>query len=710
MTEKPPTKIYTYGLLQPTKNGHEFSKMCRAAHDYYNALLEIERTRQREEDDFWAKRGGYVDLLDEFRQLEAMRPRRDDPKREEIFARRKELRKKLWELRDVTVDRSLPIEDANRRNRHRELKKAAKAEGRNITDAEISASLDKDPSCVSPRRRAQLEYTEEAKARGVNVSGRGLNQYLRDRGLLKVTQPIDDRAAEDQKRARDHFELYYGTYLLVEPAAEQAIERSEMFPAFKPWRGEVGRVGAPVNTNTGISVEAIHNCFNEDPKTGERTFSDGGNTVLQIIPIRKEVRESRRVRVKGAPSAHQQGMKFLNQTVMRICVRSEGRVGAQRIPVWVEFPMQYHRDLPPNAKVTAAWVIASQLGTRTVYKLQLQVQDEAFRNPVKPCGRSTMAVNLGYRSTGRVAYALTQDGRYEVMDVKDRVGKCIDEADELRSLRDRDANRMRNDLFEWRDVEAYPQSFLEGDGEKFVPHWSGDEKRRRSVKVRSMKTRIDGLVHARDDSLPTRLRAIYETWERMREQGLLRSVDDRIFKVFREWYIEDKRSQDKEAHQRLNAHGTRELDIYAWAHRLCDEASLILVEDTNYATMKLKSNRRPKEELPVEISVSIARRRDMYAPGRMRKILEQVAVKRGVKIVRLSSVGLTQRHHKCGFDEPWDAMRSIQHKCEGCGVTFDQDRNFCEGLFERYRGTLPAAPARKAGKGKKSRDLPAEAE
>jgi hypothetical protein len=706
-TEKPPTKIYTYGLTLPRTNGEAFSRMLRAAHDYYNALLEIERARLRAEDEFWATKGGYLDLVAEARQLELQRFRKDDPQREAHYKRLDEVRAEVRKRRDETLLSSIEPEEARRTIRARELKAQAKELTRKLTNKELVELLDREPDCVSPRRAAQIEFARDAAARGVNPSGKLLNKKLREKGLLKITQHIDDHADAERVRARSYFKVYYGTYGLVHPAVEQAIEKAEWFPAFKRWEGEVGRVGAPVDTLKGLTVSQIHDCFEE--VAGAREFKKtGGNTVLQIIPIAKEVRDRRLVSRKGEDSPYRQGMKYPNETRMRICIDSLGREGHGRKPVWVEFGMQYHRPLPEGAKIVAAWVITTQVGTRTHYKLQMQVQDESFKRPKRPCGRATIAVNFGYRSTGRVAFVLDNEGNKNELLVDKHVGRSIDLADKTRSTRDLAANKMRDALFQWRDDVGYPPVFLEGDGEVQIPHWSEDPKRARSVRKRSLGARIDALVDAREVSLSGKMHAIFETWERLRGEGALRKEDELIFGHFREWWIEDRRDIHREANQRVNARGGREIAMRTWAHEICDRAATLLVENTNYAELKLKSNRKPKEELPVEVSTEIARRRDIYAPGRQRQILEEVAKSRGVRVVRLAASGLTQRHHECGFDEPWDAAPSIRHKCARCGIVFDQDENFCVGMFERFSGALPPKPARAPKKPRNRRDLPLE--
>lgn len=685
--KKPPTKIYTYGLRPPSVGRVEFDRVLHGAHNHYNACLEIERTKQEAEHDFWAKLGEHEGLLAEYREQRALRPSRDDPNRQAIWDRRDELKGQLRVALEEIEAKHLPVEEVFRNNRSKELKK----EHKGISAEDLCDLLDEDHRCVSPRRRFQLDFQARAEARGVGVSAKKLNQELRDAGLGKITQEIEDIASHDVNLSRSHFGLHYGTYLLIEAQVKQALKTSESFPSFKRWTGVTGepdkdgrdydtrsgegRVGAPVDTNKGLSVVQVH---------------DGRNTVLQIDPVPESVyiRGSER----GKPRGHGESWRMGHRTKMRICIGSGARIKGRRgrNPIWVEFNMVMHRPLPVGGKICAAWVSVFRRGTRIRYELQLQVQAESLR-PEHRHGEGITAINFGYRSNGRVAYTIDGKGASSEFLANPETGRLIDLADKIRGQRQDAANLMRDSLLTWAGELGYPEVFEVGDGIGSVPHWSGVESRNREHPTRSLKTRIEGLRSAREESLAGRLQAIFRTWTKLREQT--RQQDDLIYKHLREWVIEDKNQENRESGCRVHARGARNQNARLWAHSLCDSADVILLEDTNYALLKKKE--KSVDIMPIENQTAIARRRDFYAPGELREIVRLTAQSRGVLVVKVSATNLTAMHHACGRIENRDTLSSIVVKCTHCATRFDQDHNFCVGLRERYNAGQNPPPARR---------------
>lgn len=695
---KPPTKIYTYGLRPPSVGAVEFNRVLRGGHNYYNALLEIERTKQEAEHDFWARLGSYESLLAEYREQRALRPSREDPDRQAVWDRQDELKAQVKAAREGTEAKHLPVEEVFRKQRSKELKKEYK--GKELSAESLLDILDSDPRCVSPRRRAQLDFQVGAAARGVGVSAKKLNQELRDAGLGKVTQEIEDRASREINLARAHFGVHYGTYLLIEAQIEQALKTSEGFPVFKRWTGVTGepdkegrdydtrsgegRVGAPIDTTRGFFVAQIH---------------DGQNAVLQIDPVPESVyvRSSER----GTPRGHGESWRMGHRTKMRICVGSGERIKGQRgrNPMWVEFDMVMHRPLPVGGKICAAWVSVFRRGTRTRYELQLQVQAESLR-PEHRHGEGITAINFGYRSSGRVAYTIDGRGVSSELLANPDTGRLIDLADKIRGQRQDAANLIRDSLFAWSEELGYPEVFEVGDGIGSTPHWSGVESRAREHPTRSLKARIEGLRSAREKSLSARLQAIFRTWTKLREQTRF-DKDDLIYKHLREWVIEDKNQENRESGCRVHARGARNQNARLWAHSLCDSADVILLEDTNYALLKSKA--KSVDIMPIEKQTAIARRRDFYAPGELREIVRLTAQNRGVLVVKVSATNLTAMHHACGRIENRDTLSSIVVNCTHCATKFDQDHNFCVGLRERYNAGQNPTPARRTRNRSKSR-------
>lgn len=689
-SEKLPTRIYTYGLLPPKSGKDAFDKMLRNSVHYYNALLEIERWKLDESARFWAKRGGYLPLLEKIKNLEDTARKADKESRPALYLQIRELESEFNILRESAIQNSLPKEEARRRIRSREIKDEYKKKKVVLSSSALDSILDSESDCVSPRRKLQIELASEAKARGVLPSGKLLNKRLKEANLEKITQYIDDQASLDAERARTFYGMYYGTYQYIHAAVEQAIKTSETFPSFKRWEGE-GRVGAPVDTNSGLSVDSILNC-----KYESGVWSDSGNFVLQIQNVPDEIWEQKNSRAHGSISQPNTSWSQKTRTSMRICIDSLGRSGKNRVPVWVEFPLVMHRPLPKHGKIVGAWISVYKRGSKTRYELQMQIQDESHLVPKKPHGDGTIAFNFGYRASGRVAFALDDSNASQEMLVDSKVEQKLDLADHRRQIREKAANYMRDSLFRWSEKFGFPDSFLRNEGKMLViPHWSGDQSRSRSIKERSLKKKIELLVHSNESSLSDKLQRIYGEWRYVVAINnifssvglvdvLLRPADLEIFEELSVWSLDDKSLFSIEAGSRFKSRLMRKNQIHIWAHKICDENSVVLIENTNYA--KIKKNAKEKRgDMSVGLVTSISRRRDAYAPGDTRRIIEEVAKARGLIVKKVNSADLTRIHHACGHDGPWDASPSIEHVCEKCNVKFDQDKNFCEGLIIRSK-------------------------
>lgn len=652
------TRIYTYGMLPPTSGNDDLEKMLKAGHNYYNALLEIERDKQAKLEMFWAHRGGYVETLRGLQQLEASTRKLDkeDPERETAWATVKVLRKDVGELRQRAIKAAIPPEDSRRIERRKELVKEAKDVNRVLTAKQLTDLLDAEPDCVSPRRALQIKFAAEAEERGVGVSGKKLNQALREASLVRVTQEIEDEAARQQVRARNYYGVHWGTYLLVHDAVEQALKTAETFPRFKRWTG-FGRVGVPIMTGKGINPDAV--------------YSDvaGGTCPLRIQAVPSEAYALTRGERKRA-----------TRTVVRVVVNTTGRNGNK---CWVTFPATLHRPIPPDARIVGAWIKISPFGLRSKrYQLQLQIQSASFDTSTRKSGSGTTAVNFGWRASGRVMVALHSSGKFTEFKISPQIAEKINRADEVRSKRDLAANAIRSALFSWLGECGVPPIFEKVVDPVLRHHWSGQEERDTTFQPPTTHERIKLLKLTHETNLPTRLHTLHEIWDPHHLAKDTRPEDQIIFGHLREWAIEDKNLYREEVGLRRHAALGRKQQLTLWANAICDETAHVLVENTNYAKMKIKATE--KEKVPVEVHVAMNRLEDICAPGETRSTLEEVCKKRGVKVTRVDPKDLTLIHHRCGFKHA-ERARPIRRTCENpdCSGTFDQDYNFCVGLFER---------------------------
>ncbi len=118
-------------------------------------------------------------------------------------------------------------------------------------------------------------------------------------------------------------------------------------------------------------------------------------------------------------------------------------------------------------------------------------------------------------------------------------------------------------------------------------------------------------------------------------------------------------------HQRIGR--IRENFHYNTAHNLVKKYDLIAVEDLNIKG--LARTRLSKSILDA-------------AWGRFITILEAVAVKCGVRVVKVSPYGTSQNCSGCGVKVP-KTLSIRLHECHRCGLQMDRDENAARNILER---------------------------
>lgn len=193
-------KVYRYGLLSPSENAGVVAQQMRAAHEYRNDLVRIERERRAVLREL-AAQAGAADAEAEVRAAEAAIV-------EAVQAAKAH--------RAASRSRSVPPELTAQISRARAVKKDATERLRAV--------------------RAELKVS------------------------LSATQDeIEERVAEVRRGARALTTAYWGSYLLVE-AADAQMRKMPLYdgaepndPRFVRWEGE-GRIG--VQLQGGLSVES----------------------------------------------------------------------------------------------------------------------------------------------------------------------------------------------------------------------------------------------------------------------------------------------------------------------------------------------------------------------------------------------------------------------------------------------------------------------
>lgn len=128
---------------------------------------------------------------------------------------------------------------------------------------------------------------------------------------------------------------------------------------------------------------------------------------------------------------------------------------------------------------------------------------------------------------------------------------------------------------------------------------------------------------------------------------------------------EKQKNRIARIHQRIGR--IRENFHYNTAHKLVKRYDLIAVEDLNIKG--LARTRLSKSILDA-------------AWGRFINILEAVAVKRGVRVVKVSPYGTSQDCSNCGARVP-KTLSIRLHECHKCGLEMDRDENAARNILDR---------------------------
>jgi len=343
-------KVYVYGLRPPTHEAERVAEQLHLAHRYRNDLVAIERKRRER-----------VAALLSASGLSAHEER--------LEAAEQVLEAALSSLRAVRQAACKRAETSEQR----EAVKAARADVKAFREQ-------------LKEERKQLRPTLSAE-----------------------TETINDGAADERRAARAVCGVYWGTYLLIEQADEQA-RKSPTPPQFQRWTGE-GAVG--VQLQGGLDTDTVF----------------GADTRLQIDPV--------------PPTAWDRRRSPERRTRVRLRVGSDGRA-----PIWAEWPVTLHRPLP-TGEIVWAKVLRQRVEAKSEWGLHLTIRVE---DPTPTARSGAVGVDLGWRLREdglRSGYWVGSDGEHGEILVDQRTLDRLQKVKSLCSIRDRNLDELRPWLAEW---------------------------------------------------------------------------------------------------------------------------------------------------------------------------------------------------------------------------------------------------------------------
>ena len=591
-----PSRVYKYALLPPIERAEEVDASFLQADDHYNRLIGIELDRRVK---YRTERARMFPALAAAEAAHAEIEERLAAQRAAISANK-------------STTRSRVVDDALA---------AAVAETKAARKASKDRLHEERDKCESVESLAVMVALKEAEKAGADaVTLKVLRQELkseRDKTPIgQIGNRIREEAREKIKALRS--DTYWGTYLLVEVAAQSAAA-SRSDPEFNdiPTYQLSNRIG--VHINGGMGIDDL-----------------GSSTLVQISPMPVfTTRKSGAVFARGKAA----------RTTLRFRIGTEGRA-----PKWAVFPMIMHRPLPKDARIKDAYVTRRPCSVRIPWRYSLCIVLESREFERSQPGieqEGTTAINFGWRLTEtgelRVAQINSETRGLSEIRLPARYVSGIAKCRELQSLLDEKFDSVRDTLAAWiGEHSELPPAFLaEFQG---LPQWRSQH-------------RLAELVW-------------YWTSHRIDSDG-------DIFPLLAEWLGQYRHLGDWIVYQRRKLLDWR-TDFYRReAKRLATTSASLAIDTFQIADIA----RRPKAEIREEGGELARRNRQLAAPGELRLTILHAASKYHCETVAAETKNGTRRCNMCGEVCP-EAIVELIHNCTNiaCPAQWDQDANNTNNL------------------------------
>lgn len=471
--------------------------------------------------------------------------------------------------------------------------------------------------------RTDLDRARIAKRKASEKWKEAKSKTRSEQVQLKLDE-INARASDLLRSARAHSGLYWGTYLLVEAAMDAARKTPY-------WGRFVNRVWYPTLENDPSFVR-----WNGEGRLGVQIQA------ARALPCELVHAFDTRVQIHLKPDGRPprpNGKPRPRYGTLRLRVGSDGVK-----PIWAEWPILMHRPMPAG-EIKWASVTLRKIGPREQWHVEITVDNEF--NP-KPCGIGVVAINLGWRVVPdgiRVAYAIDGEGNTDELILSHWDISALQKDEDLRSIRD----KRFNDAV--RVLRAFKQ-------DNKVPDWLAEKTR-----------------YAHSWREQRKLASVVKTWSTNRFEG-----DEDVFEVLERWAFRDDHLWRWESDQRAKSRYRRREIYRAWAARLADRYTTIVLNEHDMRD----TAKKPAPDVSKDNERSRANRQ-LVAPSTLRLALVNAKRTRDGSTVQIRAAKVTKTCHACGHENDFDSAASIEHTCSSCGERWDQDKNACHNIMSLFR-------------------------
>lgn len=611
--------VYKYGLLAPSQGEDVVREQMRLAHRYRNVRVEIERGRR-------------------------------------AAVRDAEIASGLHDAK-VTLDAAKASLDAAL---------AAAAAERAATGARKASWVIGD--AVKSARAAVSAASKAFTAKRSSV---------RD-AVAAETDRITAIANEAKKSARAHSGVYWGTYFLVDAAAEQSFGDTPTWhrgapcdPEFLRWSGE-GRIG--IHIQDGADANDLD-----------------GSTLVRVMPPTPPPSELARWARKrerlGDPNwMPREGKGAANARDLWLRVGSDGRA-----PVWSVFPMILHRPIPAGARIKGATVQVKRIGTREEWSalLTIDVPDESR---VESCGAGgAVAVHFGWRAMGdrgiRVAVVLDEHGTREEVFLGTDAIASLRVADGIESVRDKAMLGVLKVLAPAvRSAVAGMPERLARDAST-LHAWRSPDRLRGFVRAWDAAGAPGGNANC-VDAVAMREHTPEPARSRLPQENTVRA-----FALA--WERHDRHLCDYAAGQRVGAQRARRERYRILAARIARTYGVLVLDDADRSKLARREKGPTGEDTTIDRAQS---NRVLAAVSELEGALKDAFHSRGGVTKEVPAAGETVTCNTCR--SCMEVGLELLVQCRTCDVFMDQDynavRNKLDAWRERFGSAQTSGAARNA--------------
>lgn len=323
------------------------------------------------------------------------------------------------------------------------------------------------------------------------------------------------------------------------------------------------------------------------------------------------------------------------------------RIGsnADRSPVWVEIPIVYHRDLPPEARIKSVSASRRILAGKTHWQLNVSI---SLPRPSEKTGSRVLALDLGWRlkpeGAVRVGYWADSLGGHGELRIEGSDIAQFQKVADLRSICDKSREQFHPELVEWLGQRELAEEWRTRSA--YLYQWRSGE----------------------------RVAALIRWWADNRLPG-----DEGMFAEAVRWRKQFLHLTDWWRNLQHQMTGRRLARYRDFAAGLARDYDVVVVEEFDLRSVV----EHPQPESAAVVTGS-GTYRFMASTGTLRLAIKSACSREGVAVVELPAPYTTRECHACGYAHEWDQAASIMHRCGGCGMLWDQDLNAAKNLLKAW--------------------------